>query len=241
MGDPNSPSSSPNSGPEFNVRGHVTRINIDRGFGFIMHRGDVEKETFFHQNSLQAGIHIDQLRTGDPVTFNRIVSSDPKQLGKMEAENVRPESTEVRFRDFQTSTHAQANVRENDRWDDAPDRYSRQRRRKSRHSDSRGRSRNNGRNGRSRSGSRERRRNNHHINNDSRGRRRNGDRQRNAVRERSRNGRHGHSDSRDRRRDDRRRRSDSRGRQNGSRDRSESNRRDRRRRRDRSRSRRRRR
>merc|ERR1712196_180264 len=179
--DPNSPSSSPNSGPEFNVRGHVTRINIDRGFGFIMHRGDVEKETFFHQNSLQAGIHIDQLRAGDPVTFNRIVSSDPKQIGKMEAENVRPESSEVRFRDFQTGKHAQENVRENDRWDDAPDRYSRQRRRRSRHGDSTGRSRN-GR--RRRSASRERRQNGRRRRSDSRDRRR--DRRRRRGRSRSR-------------------------------------------------------
>lgn len=49
----------------------------ERGFGFIQPE-DAQEDIFFHQSSL-VDVSMDQLRTGDHVTFN--VEKDPRGKG----------------------------------------------------------------------------------------------------------------------------------------------------------------
>jgi len=65
-----------------NSTGTIKRIVSDKGFGFIgMSDGN---EYFFHQSALQ-GVRFDELREGQPVTFDK--GQGPKGP---RAENVRP-------------------------------------------------------------------------------------------------------------------------------------------------------
>ena len=47
-------------------QGTIARL-MDKGFGFIAREGE-DKDLFFHANELQ-GIMFDELKEGDPVTF----------------------------------------------------------------------------------------------------------------------------------------------------------------------------
>ncbi len=62
--------------------GTIKRIVSDKGFGFIGMSDGVEY--FFHQSAVQ-GVRFDQLREGQPVTFDK--GQGPKGP---RAENVRP-------------------------------------------------------------------------------------------------------------------------------------------------------
>jgi cold shock protein len=55
----------------------------DRGFGFIR-PDNAQQDVFFHQSALQ-GVHIDDLREGDRVTFT--AEPDPRS-NRMRAQNV---------------------------------------------------------------------------------------------------------------------------------------------------------
>ena len=56
-------------------QGTIARV-MDKGYGFIKRDGE-EKDLFFHANELN-GISFDELKEGDPVTFE--VSESPKGL-----------------------------------------------------------------------------------------------------------------------------------------------------------------
>jgi CspA family cold shock protein len=63
------------------MNGQISRVITDKGFGFIT--GDDGKEYFVHRSAIR-GIVFEQLREGQPVTF------DPGQGDKgPRAENVR--------------------------------------------------------------------------------------------------------------------------------------------------------
>lgn len=49
------------------MTGTIKRITIDRGFGFI--RADDGVEYFFHRSELRGGLVFEQLKAGQPVTF----------------------------------------------------------------------------------------------------------------------------------------------------------------------------
>lgn len=55
------------------MKGTIARVT-DRGFGFITPENG-EKDIFFHANELN-GISFDELREGDPVTFE--IANGPK-------------------------------------------------------------------------------------------------------------------------------------------------------------------
>jgi len=55
-------------------QGRISRIVVDRGFGFITRDGQ-EKDLFFHSKELE-GVVFEDLKEGDTVTFE--VSESPK-------------------------------------------------------------------------------------------------------------------------------------------------------------------
>ncbi len=57
-------------------RGVIEKLT-DKGFGFIKVEG-VEKSVFFHASKMR-GVKFDELRVGDPVTFDEIVYNDKGQ------------------------------------------------------------------------------------------------------------------------------------------------------------------
>jgi cold shock protein len=50
------------------MNGTVSRVMIDKGFGFI--KGDDGQEYFVHRSALRDGSVFENLRDGQPVTFD---------------------------------------------------------------------------------------------------------------------------------------------------------------------------
>ena len=85
------------------MKGTIARVT-DRGFGFITpENGD--KDIFFHANSL-VGVAYEELREGDPVTFEmedgpkgpaagNVTRADAAPAADAPAEETAPEATEA--------------------------------------------------------------------------------------------------------------------------------------------------
>jgi cold shock CspA family protein len=69
------------------MRGTVTEIIIDRGFGFI--REDSGQQFFFHRNALQGGTSFEDLGAGTAVEFEVGHESGDESGERPRAVNVR--------------------------------------------------------------------------------------------------------------------------------------------------------
>lgn len=65
--------------------GYITRVVVNRGYGFILEDGDSE-EIEFHWSAMEVG-SLDQLREGQRVQFDR--RPDHRSEGRFRAVNVR--------------------------------------------------------------------------------------------------------------------------------------------------------
>lgn len=72
--------------------GRITRIHIDKGFGFIMESGGTESagskgnDLFFHRTAV-VGAEFDSLREGQEVSFES--GPDPRDPSRFRASDVR--------------------------------------------------------------------------------------------------------------------------------------------------------
>lgn len=77
--------------------GHITRMQYDKGFGFIMESGGSASsgarsgnDLFFHRTAVVSGV-FDDLREGQNVSFES--GPDPRDSSRFRASDVRPVDT----------------------------------------------------------------------------------------------------------------------------------------------------